>query len=117
MTLIEQLKADLGSGFSNRQLEYLIGLPQNSLSNIISGKKQLSKKSALKVERFMNSKKPDPLTVEIPKKKIVLHDLTKPNKIVKPITDKPDNTNRTISTMPDPKKDRLAYSKWLRENS
>lgn len=116
MNLIEQIKADLEKGYSKVDLERLIGLPQNSLSGVIAGTKTLSKKSELKVEKFMASEKPDPLTLIIPKNKSEIKDYTKQVKQVKPITDKPDPTNKTINTMPDPKKDRAAYSKWLREN-
>lgn len=63
MDLIAELKKDLEKGFSKRDLERLIGLPVNSLSNILSGKKKPSKKYSLKVEKWMVSKKPDPLSV------------------------------------------------------
>ncbi len=69
------------------------------------------------MERFFASAKPDPLKVIVPKKeKIIIKDLTKPTHTIKPITDKPEPTNKSINTMPDPKKDRAGYAKWAREN-
>lgn len=67
MDLIQALKSDLDKGFSKSDLERLIGLPKNSLSGIIAGHKCLSKKSELKVQRFMESEKPNPLELVLDK--------------------------------------------------
>lgn len=64
----EKIKADLDKGFSKTQLEILIGLPLNSLSGIMAGKKKLSKKSILRFQRWNESEKPDPLTVKVVRK-------------------------------------------------
>lgn len=96
MNHIELLKKDLADGFSKSELETLIGLPQNVLSGIISGKRSLSKKSKLKIERFMTGAKPDPLKLE--PSKIKIQDLTTGNtNQVKAITDAPPKSNKVIS--------------------
>lgn len=64
MDFLAILKFDLNKGYSKRQLELLIGLPQNSLSGILKGDKKLSKKSEIKIERWEVSEKPDPLNVK-----------------------------------------------------
>lgn len=60
------LETEITNGFSKRDLEYLIGLPKNNLSSFLSGNRSLSKKSFLKIERWITSKdKPDPLSFKI----------------------------------------------------
>jgi hypothetical protein len=64
MDLLNQINSELKRGFSKSELERLIGLPKNSLSGVLLGGKKLSKKSELKVQRFMTSEKPNPLDLE-----------------------------------------------------
>jgi|ERR1700690_1661988 len=61
MDVIQEIKSDLEKGFSKVDLEKLIGLPQNCLSNVLKGNKVLSKKSILKIEKWSASNKPNPL--------------------------------------------------------
>jgi hypothetical protein len=60
---IASLKDDLANGFSKRDLEVLIGLPKNSLASILTNKRTLSLKSQLKIKRWNESEKPDPLDI------------------------------------------------------
>lgn len=54
---------EIGKGFSMSDLEFLIGLPRNNLSSILAGKRYFSKKSLLKIKKWIGSEnKPDPLT-------------------------------------------------------
>ena len=62
MKHIEIIKSDLEKGFKKTQLEKLIGLPENSLSGVLSGKKKLSRQSIIKIELWNKSEKPDPFT-------------------------------------------------------
>ncbi len=57
------LLEDLDRGFSKSDLEKLIGLPQNNLSGMLNGNREFSKKSKLKIEKWMASEKPNPLDV------------------------------------------------------
>lgn len=57
------LQNDLANGFSKRELEVLIGLPKNSLASILTGKRNLSLKSQLKIKRWEASEKPNPLDI------------------------------------------------------
>lgn len=68
------LLEDLAKGYSKSDLEKLIGLPKNNLSGILKGDRNLSKKSKLKIEKWMASVKPDPLSLffEQPSKKPTL---------------------------------------------
>ena len=60
------LETEITNGFSKRDLEYLIGLPKNNLSSFLSGNRSLSKKSFLKIERWLlSNNKPDPLSFKI----------------------------------------------------
>lgn len=68
MDFIELLKVDLSKGFSKKQLEELIGLPKNNLSSILKGERKLSKISMLKIEKWDNSEKPNPLDLIEPRK-------------------------------------------------
>lgn len=61
MNWIRQLNDELERGFSKSDLEKLIGLPKNNLSEILKGKRVLSKISALKIDRYMAGEKIDPL--------------------------------------------------------
>lgn len=60
---IASLQDDLANGFSKRELEDLIGLPKNSLASILTGKRNLSLKSQLKIKRWEASEKPNPLDI------------------------------------------------------
>lgn len=51
--LTVKFKQELEKGFSIRDLEILIGLPKNSLSSVLVGKKKLSKVSIKKSERYL----------------------------------------------------------------
>lgn len=51
--LTDKFKQELEKGFSIRDLEILIGLPKNSLSSVLVGKKKLSKVSIKKSERYL----------------------------------------------------------------
>jgi len=64
------LLAELDRGFSKADLERLIGLPKNNLSGILKGDRNLSKKSQLKIDKWMASEKPDPLQVFFVKEKV-----------------------------------------------
>ncbi|HEY9342365.1 MAG TPA: hypothetical protein VIQ23_12340 [Hanamia sp.] len=122
MDAIKELEKDLLSGFSKRDLETLIGLPQNSLSNVLSGKKKLSKKSVAKIEKWSSSEKPDPFF--LPGKKgdteKSIKDFTKPSNVIKPF-DQP-KTNYAITTYVPGKEmpsglSKIERFKWLKDNS
>lgn len=53
--LTDKIKQELDKGFSIRDLEILIGLPKNSLSSVLAGKKKLSKVSQRKSERYLEN--------------------------------------------------------------
>ena len=63
MDYIALLKEDLEKGYSKSDLEKLVGLPKNNLSGILKGDRKLSKKSMLKIDKWMASEKPNPLSV------------------------------------------------------
>lgn len=60
---IEFLERDLEKGYSKSDLERLIGLPKNNLSGILKGKKKISRKCELKIDKWEASEKPSPLSV------------------------------------------------------
>lgn len=92
--LIVLLRKDIESGFSKSDLERLIGLPKNSLSNVLSGNKLLSQKSILKVQVFMKSEKPNPLDLIVPKKKVVkVTDINQATQELKP--ESPSGSNKS----------------------
>jgi hypothetical protein len=62
MSILESLKEIIEKGFSKTDIEYLAKIPKNSLSSILSEKRKLSKKSELKIKRFLDSDIPDPLS-------------------------------------------------------
>ena len=64
MDVLQAIKSDLENGFSKIDLERLIGLPKNSLSGVLAGSKKLSKKSILKIRKWDESEKPNPLDIE-----------------------------------------------------
>lgn len=64
------IQADLDKGFTKSALEILIGLPKNNLASFLTGKRELSKISKLKIEKWDASEKPDPLNIVIPKSSI-----------------------------------------------
>lgn len=74
MDYIKSLEADLEKGYSKSDLERLIGLPKNNLSGILKGDRKLSKKSQLKIDKWMASEKPDPLDLKYLKR---IEDLAK----------------------------------------
>ena len=121
MDAIKELEKDLLSGFSKRDLETLIGLPQNSLSNVLSGKKKLSKKSEAKIEKWSLSEKPDPFLLSGKRGNTEnrVKDFTNPSNIIKPF-EQPKN-NYTINTgtpekeMP-PGLSKSERFKWLKNN-
>ncbi len=76
MDYVQLLKAEIASGFSKSDLEFLIGLPKNSLSGVINQGRPLSKKSKAKIETFLKSDKPDPVTFK--KIKEVVKENSKP---------------------------------------
>lgn len=61
MNILESLNELIERGFSKTDIEYLAKIPKNSLSSILSEKRKLSKKSELKLKRFLDSDIPDPL--------------------------------------------------------
>lgn len=64
MDLINKLKAEIERGFYKSDLERLIGLPTNTLSGIMSGKRDIGIKGKLKIEKyFQQVPLPDPLAV------------------------------------------------------
>ena len=67
MNWIDEINADLIKGFSKSDLEFLIGLPKNTLAGVLKGNKKFSKKSELKIELWSKSEKPNPLDVVLPK--------------------------------------------------
>ena len=100
MDFIKELNKDLQNGFSKRDLEKLIGLPKNSLSNILRGNKKLSQKSKIKVEKWAASKKPDPLFLSKINAKnsiIGIQDVNKQASVTKPFEQ--PQTNYTINTI------------------
>ena len=114
MDIIAELNNDLISGFSKSDLENLIGLPQNSLSGVLSGKKKLSKKSTLKIERWCASEKPDPLNLSIEKKvKVKIRKVVRPE-IIKP--EKPKPTSVSILEVP-PGLSKSEMFKWMKDHS
>lgn len=62
MDILKAIQDLINYGFSKSDIEYLSGLSKNSLSSILSGKKNLSKKNELRLKRFLDSDIPDPLT-------------------------------------------------------
>jgi len=100
------------------QIEVDLGMPKTTLQKAIKGERELPKKWALKlIEAF-----------PAVKKEIVIKDLNEhTNKIEPPKISGSQKSNFTLNTipqepksknpMPDPKKDRAGYAKWLRENS
>jgi len=77
MDYIKVLSEDLEKGYSKADLERLIGLPKNNLSGILKGDRKLSKKSQLKIEKWMASEKPNPLEISLVKEKVKENDLPK----------------------------------------
>lgn len=75
---IASLQNDLANGFSKRELEDLIGLPKNSLASILTGKRNLSLKSQLKIKRWEASEKPNPLELKFEK---ILNQVVEENKV------------------------------------
>jgi len=72
---VQILKDDLEKGYSKSDLERLIGLPQNCLSGVIKGVKELSRKSEIKIEQWEVSEKPNPLQVYFVKKNVTENNL------------------------------------------
>jgi len=70
MDYLAVLNAYLQKGFSKSDLERLIGLPKNNLTEILKGNKSLSQKSKIKIELWEASDKPDPLKMVIAKKEL-----------------------------------------------
>jgi len=62
MTWKERIHKELDNGFYKSDIESLAGIPPNSLSSALSGKRELSKRAMLKLEKWLDSDKPDPLT-------------------------------------------------------
>ncbi len=69
--LVTKLQSDLNAGFTKSDLERLIGLPYNSLSGIMNGKREIPKLAILKIEKWNAGEKPDPLKIDRTKKKRV----------------------------------------------
>lgn len=136
MDYIALLLSDLDLGFSKSELEKLIGLPRNNLSGILKGEKKISKKSALKIEKWASSEKPNPLELVFTKPiKVGEETSLNGNEIVysetTPASFDGEKVNIGVqdeygqmslpkpfkkeekSNMPDPK-DKVAYLKWLR---
>jgi hypothetical protein len=111
MDIIYEINKDLLSGFSKSDLENLIGLPQNSLSGVLTEKKKLSKKSRLKIERWVASEKPDPLNLVLEKRKVVKKPKEKivPEKSLKSVLDSIVEMPANLS-----KSERF---KWMKDHS
>ena len=62
MNILESIQELLDSGFSKSDIEHLSGITKNSLSSVLSGKRNLSKKNEIRLKRFLESDIPDPLT-------------------------------------------------------
>jgi hypothetical protein len=62
MDILKEIESLINNGFSKSDIEYLSRISKNSLSSILSGKKNLSKKNELRLKRFLDSDIPDPLT-------------------------------------------------------
>jgi hypothetical protein len=86
MDYVQLLKDEIASGFSKSDLEFLIGLPKNSLSGVINQGRPLSKKSKAKIEAFLQSDKPDPTTFKR------IKEVVKEN-------NKPEVTNQVIDSL------------------
>lgn len=86
MDYVQLLKDEIASGFSKSDLEFLIGLPKNSLSGVINQGRPLSKKSKAKIDVFLQSDKPDPTTFKR------IKEVVKEN-------NKPEVTNQVIDSL------------------
>lgn len=62
------LEADIKRGFTKKELEILIGLPENNLAGFLKGNKKFTQKNLARIERWEQSNKPDPLTLEVARK-------------------------------------------------
>ncbi len=103
MTIVEQLRAEIERGFSKSDLERLIGLPKNNLSEVLKGKRKLSKKSELKTELWLKSEKPNPLfCITAPRKQkydgcTIEKICDSVNKALKPLESKKKQSKATAS--------------------
>ena len=100
MNILESLNELIEKGFSKTDIEYLAKIPKNSLSSILSEKRKLSKKSELKLKRFLDSDIPDPLNFKrrnnnseeinlVQEKKQIVSQPNKP--VIKPTTQQLDD--------------------------
>tara|TARA_R110000868_G_scaffold411651_1_gene706738 strand:- start:5152 stop:5577 length:426 start_codon:yes stop_codon:yes gene_type:complete len=68
MELKERLQAEIDKGFSKAELERLIGLTKNSLSNFLNNGTNFSKKMKAKATKFLDDNPNlNPFEIEIPK--------------------------------------------------
>lgn len=74
--LTAELKKLTDSGMKNKTLEEQIGLPKNSLSNVLSGKKEMPGKWVEKIQKYFAGKDASGLKSEIkePEYEIPAHD-------------------------------------------
>lgn len=108
MDILQSLNELIEKGFSKTDIEYLAEIPKNSLSSILSQKRRLSKKSELKLKRFLDSDIPDPLTFKkenigsekkilVQEKKETIHSIHKP--IIKNASQQLDNKIKTKESL------------------
>lgn len=65
---IKIIEKDIKNGFKKTDLERLIGIPQNTISNVLAGFRKFSRQTEIKIERWNKSPKPDPLNLPKPPK-------------------------------------------------
>lgn len=117
---VKKLLENIGSPISG--IEEKLGMPQGTLAKVLSGKRNLPKPWAIKLKDFVERK--GYLMVKRKSRKSVVNDLTKQSVgTTQDFTTPPPKTNFIIDTtkkdkteIPDPKKDRAAWAKWMREN-
>lgn len=100
------------------KIEKDLGMPMNTLQRAMKGNRLLPKKWAIKLKHYVETKQ----YLKDDKKTTSVTNLNKGTQNVKNLTEKPETTNYTIGTteskdkMPDPKKDRAGWAKWMREH-
>ena len=102
MDCVTKIKEELERGFSKATLEKLIGLPKNNLASILTGNRNFSKTSELKINKFFQLPKLDPLDFLVKRNdnKVLINDFNKVSDLIepeKPLGHKKSNFNINIS--------------------
>ena len=63
--MLDKIKQELERGFTKRELEVLMGIPKNNLSGILKGKKKISAKGLIRIQKYFDLEK-----MPIPSEKI-----------------------------------------------